>query len=50
LRNAEGKIAKDPLTGEGRRIDFVIKNADGSATAKEVASLTAPKFAQLEKK
>ncbi|WP_175514162.1 hypothetical protein [Pseudomonas graminis] len=49
LRNAEGKIVKDPLTGEGRRLDFVIKNGDGTGTAKEITSLTAPKAAQLEK-
>lgn len=49
LRDAKGKIVKDPLTGEGRRIDFVIKNSDGTGTAKEITSLTAPKIAQLEK-
>ncbi|CAI8880618.1 Rhs family protein [Pseudomonas sp. IT-P74] len=49
LRNAEGKIVKDPLTGEGRRVDFVVKNTDGSGTAKEITNLTASKFAQLEK-
>ncbi|KIY37960.1 hypothetical protein TZ03_25195 [Pseudomonas sp. 10-1B] len=41
-RDAKGKIVKDPLTGEGRRVDFVIKR-------KEVTSLTAPEIAQLEK-
>ncbi|RMR14847.1 RHS repeat domain-containing protein, partial [Pseudomonas syringae group genomosp. 3] len=49
LRNAEGKIAKDPLTGEARRVDFVIKNSDGSGTAKEITSLTADKTGQLAK-
>ncbi|MDG9892197.1 hypothetical protein, partial [Pseudomonas juntendi] len=33
----------------GQRVDFVIKNAEGTGTAKEVTSLTALKFAQLEK-
>jgi RHS repeat-associated protein len=49
LRNAEGKIVKDPLTGKGRRLEFVIKNGDGTGTAKEITSLTALKAAQLEK-
>ncbi|MDT3241417.1 RHS repeat-associated core domain-containing protein [Pseudomonas amygdali pv. morsprunorum] len=49
LRNADGKIAKDPLTGEARRVDFVIKNSDGSGTAKEITSLTADKTGQLSK-
>ncbi|EEB56816.1 YD repeat protein [Pseudomonas syringae pv. tomato T1] len=49
LRNAEGKIVKDPLTGEARRVDFVIKNSDGSGTAKEITSLTANKRGQLLK-
>jgi len=43
------KIAKDPLTGEGRRLDFVIGNSDGSGTAKEITSLTADKTGQLLK-
>ena len=49
LRNAEGKIVKGPLTGEARRVDFVIKNANGTGTAKEITSLTADKTGQLLK-
>jgi len=49
LRTADGKVAKDPLTGEGRRLDFVVKNSDGSGTAKEITSLTADKTGQLLK-
>ena len=48
LRTADGKIAKDPLTGEGRRLDFVVKNSDGSGTAKEITSLTADKLGNYQ--
>ncbi|WP_213881480.1 hypothetical protein [Pseudomonas sp. dw_358] len=49
LRNSGGRIVKDPLTGEGRRIDFVIKQTDGTGFAKEITSLTADKTGQLLK-
>ncbi len=49
LRNAEGNIVKDPVTGEARRIDFVV-NKDGKIVKSiEVTSKTAPKEAQLAK-
>ena len=49
LRDADGKIVRDPKTGEARRIDFVIKDKDGKGTAVEVTSRTADKRAQLDK-
>lgn len=48
LRTADGKIAKDPVTKEGRRVDqAVIEN--GKATTYETTSMTAEKGAQMEK-
>ena len=38
LRDANGKSVKDPLTGERRRIDFIIKNQDGKWKAVEITS------------
>ena len=40
-----------PLTGESRKLDFVIKEAgkNGGGHAQEVASLTAPKTTQALK-
>ena len=51
LRNKKGEIVSDPLTGESRKLDFVIKGAgkDGGAHAQEVTSLTASKTAQALK-
>jgi RHS repeat-associated protein len=49
LRDSSGKSVKDPLTGERRRIDFVIKGKDGIWRPMEVTSQTAPKFDQLSK-
>ncbi|ABM31105.1 DUF6531 domain-containing protein [Paracidovorax citrulli] len=46
LRDANGKIVRDPLTGEARRVDFVVKGSDGKGTAIEVTSKTANKDAQ----
>jgi hypothetical protein len=49
LRDADGKIVKDPLTGEGRKVDFgVIK--DGKAVDMvETTSQTANKVGQTRK-
>ncbi|WP_411710778.1 RHS repeat domain-containing protein [Neisseria animaloris] len=51
LRDKKGDIVKDPLTGESRKLDFVIKGAgaNGGAHAQEVTSLTASKTAQILK-
>ncbi|WP_275371727.1 RHS repeat domain-containing protein, partial [Xenorhabdus bovienii] len=49
LRDANGKSVKDPLTGERRRIDFVIKGQDGKWSPVEITSQTAPKVGQLAK-
>lgn len=49
LRGADGKSVKDPLTGERRRIDFVVKGQDGKWRPVEITSKTAPKDVQLAK-
>ena len=49
LRGAEGRKAIDPLTQEGRRVDFVVKGKDGVWRPIEVTSMTADKAAQLAK-
>ncbi|MBB6366709.1 RHS repeat-associated protein [Xanthomonas sacchari] len=49
LRDANGKIVRDPVTGEARRVDFVVKGPDGKGTAVEVTSRTADKRAQTLK-
>ncbi|WP_369414865.1 RHS repeat-associated core domain-containing protein [Morganella morganii] len=49
LRGADGKSVKDPLTGERRRVDFVVKGRDGKWRPVEITSLTAPKGPQIEK-
>ncbi|MGE9549410.1 hypothetical protein [Snodgrassella sp. CS2] len=38
LRDANGKSVKDPLTGERRRIDFIVKNQYGKWKAVEITS------------
>ncbi|MFC7670494.1 RHS repeat-associated core domain-containing protein [Hymenobacter humi] len=49
LRDSNGKIAKDPVSGEGRRIDHAVIK-DGTVTdLVETTSLTAPKGAQAAK-
>ncbi|PIT17302.1 hypothetical protein BGI32_03015 [Snodgrassella alvi] len=40
LRDNKGKSVKDPLTGERRRIDFVVKGQDGKWRPVEVTSRT----------
>ncbi|WP_133648435.1 RHS repeat-associated core domain-containing protein [Paraburkholderia flava] len=49
LRDANGKSVKDPITGERRRVDFVVKGQDGVWRPVEITSQTAPKFDQLAK-
>ena len=49
LRDSEGKIVRDPETGEARRIDFVIAKDDKVVDSIEVTSETADKTWQLAK-
>ena len=42
-------IRQARVTGEARRVDFVVKGKDGKGTAVEVTSKTAPKTDQLRK-
>ncbi|MCG8711053.1 RHS repeat-associated core domain-containing protein [Brenneria sp. 4F2] len=49
LRDFTGRSVKDPLTGERRRIDFVVKGQDGQWRPVEVTSRTAPKGPQIRK-
>jgi hypothetical protein len=49
LLDANGKIVKDPVTGEARRIDFLVSKDGEVIDSVEVTSETAPKELQLEK-
>ena len=51
LRNKKGEIVSDPLTGESRKLDLVIKGAgkNGDGHAQEVTSKNASKSSQLAK-
>lgn len=49
LRTADGKIAKDPLTGEARRVDFAVIENGQAKRMVETTSLTADKTAQTLK-
>lgn len=49
LRDEEGKIVKDPITGEARRIDFVILKDGEVVDSIEVTSKTADKTEQISK-
>ncbi|MEZ5452624.1 MAG: hypothetical protein R3E93_07355 [Thiothrix sp.] len=49
LRDKEGKIIKDPETGEARRIDFIVTKNGQVVKSVEVTSETAPKDAQAAK-
>ncbi|MCG8711074.1 hypothetical protein JHU04_004433 [Brenneria sp. 4F2] len=40
LRDFTGRSVKDPLTGERRRIDFVVKGQDGQWRPVEITSRT----------
>jgi len=50
LYDKDGKIAQDPVTGEGRRIDFVVVDKNGNVVDSiEVTSQTADKADQSAK-
>ena len=50
LRDESGNIVKDPVTGEARRIDFVVVDKNGNPIdCIEVTSKTADKTVQSEK-
>jgi len=49
LRDKDGKIVKDPQTGEGRRIDFVVEKDGKVVDSVEVTSQTASKDKQTAK-
>ena len=50
LRDKDGNIAKDPETGESRRIDFVVTDKNGNVVdSVEVTSKTADKTGQSAK-
>lgn len=49
LRDSEGKIVRDPETGEGRRIDFVVVKDGQVVDSIEVTSETADKTSQTAK-
>jgi len=49
LRDEDGKIAKDPVTGEARRIDFVVVKGGEVVDSVEVTSKTADKTEQSAK-
>lgn len=49
LRDKDGNIVKDPVTGETRRIDFMILKEGEVIKSIEVTSRTAPKDMQMAK-
>jgi len=49
LRDKDGKIARDPVTGEARRIDNVVIQDGKAVRAQETTSMTADKRAQTQK-
>lgn len=49
LRDKDGKIAKDPLSGEGRRIDHVVIKDGKVVDMVETTSMTADKTTQIAK-
>lgn len=49
LRNEQGDIVKDELTGEARRVDLMVEKDGKIFKSVEVTSETAPKVLQLEK-
>ena len=49
LRTSDGKIAKDPVTGEGRRIDHVVIQDGNARFSIETTSKTADKQFQIDK-
>lgn len=49
LRDKAGNIIKDSVTGEARRIDFIVKKGEKIIKSIEVTSKTAPKIQQIQK-
>lgn len=49
LRDANGKIVKDPVTGEGRRVDFTVIENGKATDMIETTSQNANKTKQLDK-
>lgn len=49
LRTSDGKIAKDPLTGEGRRVDHVVVEDGQVVDSVETTSMTSDKADQIAK-
>ena len=49
MRDSEGKIVRDPETGEARRIDFVVVKDGKVVDSIEVTSETADKTGQTAK-
>ena len=49
LSDKDGKIVKDPVTGEARRVDFVVVSNAKVDKMVEVTSLTASKDKQMAK-
>lgn len=49
LRDKDGNIVRDPVTGEARRVDFVVIEDGKVIKSYEVTSLTAPKEDQMAK-
>ena len=49
LRDADGKIVKDPLTGEGRKVDFGVVQDGKALDMVETTSQTANKTKQIDK-
>lgn len=49
LRDSEGKIVRDPETGEARRVDFVVVKDGEVVDSIEVTSETADKTGQIAK-
>lgn len=49
LRDKNGSIKKDPITGEARRVDFVVSDGKKVINSIEVTSLTADKTDQIAK-
>jgi len=49
LRNSSGKSVRDPMTGERRRIDFLVQNRHGTWTPVEVTGRNVNKVSQITK-
>lgn len=49
LRDINGNIVRDPVTGEGRRVDFVVIKDGQVVKSVEVTSMNSPKDSQVAK-